>query len=113
MVSFFVAGKFFVVLTENMTASNNAHAALAVSGSTASTGLSAALRMPDNTLCASAQKGCACVRSAKRPVTSGAHHKSVVVQPYARSSGGVCRDSGVGLRKENMFVRKKPPFAVI
>jgi hypothetical protein len=43
----------------------------------------------------------------------GAHQRSAVDQPYGSSSGGVCMVSGVGLRKENRLVKKKPPLAVI
>jgi hypothetical protein len=64
-------------------------------------------------ICRSAQKGWAWVRRAYRPVIRGAHHRSVVVQPYGRSSAGVVKVRGVGCRKENKFVMKKPPLAVI
>ena len=106
--------KFLAALVENRPASTTAHTARAVSGSTAAT-FSAPLEVPSQpsaTVCASAQKGCACVRNAYSPVMMGAHHRSVVVQPYGRNSVGVVKVSAYGWKKENMFVKKNPPFAV-
>lgn len=43
---------------------------------------------------------------------NGAHHRSVAVQPYGLIAAGVVSVSGVGSRKENMLVMKKPPLAM-
>ncbi len=65
---------------------------------------------PSSTACASAQKGCACVRRAYRLVMSGAAQRSVVDQPYGEISGGVVSASACGCRKERAFTTRKPAF---
>ena len=43
---------------------------------------------------------------------SGAHQRSVVVQPYGRSSAGVVSVSAYGWSSDSALMVKNPPFAM-
>lgn len=106
---------YFIVRDMKSAARTTVHRAMAVSESTTMelSTFSLISVYPKLAACISPHQGCACVQNAYKAVARGAHHRSTVVQPLARSSEGVPSENPAGWNMSIRLTMKKPVFAVI